>query len=118
MGKIKLILGIGCLAACSILPASAETEAITVTAFVENQVCMGGDFVQVTYSATAQSDSHPVGFRWDFRNDGKFDTALSTDPSATRIFPDETVVTTRVGALNKAGQRAQDTITFSTLRCE
>lgn len=118
MGKIKLLIGIGCLAACSILPASAETQALSVTAFVQDQVCLGGDFVQVTYSATAQSGVHPIGFRWDFTNDGKFDTALSTDATATKVFPDESVVTTRVGALNKTGERSVDTITFSTLRCK
>jgi hypothetical protein len=118
MRKFKLFFGTACLAALTVLPATAETDSITVTAFVENQVCMGGDFVQVTFSATANSTVQPVGFRWDFNNDGRFDTPRNTDPAANRIFPDEVQVTSKVGAINKAGERAQDTITFSTLRCE
>ena len=98
--------------------ARAETRSLTVTAFVENQVCMGGDFVRVTFSASANSSSQPVGFRWDFTNNGSFDTARSTDPDASAVYPDEAAVTARVGAINREGDRVQDTISFVTLRCE
>ena len=45
-------------------------EAISVTAVVVDQQCQGGDNVRVTLSATGNSDSPPVRFRWDFTNDG------------------------------------------------
>jgi PKD repeat protein len=104
--------------AISVSPAIAEPQSLTVTAFVENQTCVGGNFVRVNFSATATSSSQPVGFRWDFNNDGRFDTQLSTDPDASRLFPDEATVTSTVGAVNKEGNRARDSITFTTLRCE
>jgi hypothetical protein len=109
---------IAILSSISVSPATAEPQSLTVTAFVTNQTCMGGDFVRVNFSASATSSSNPVGFRWDFNNDGRFDTQLNTDPDAARIFPDETSVTSRVGALNREGNRAQDSITFGTLRCQ
>ena len=115
---ITLLSIVAFVSAISVLRAGAETESLTVTAFVENQTCMGGDFVRVNFTATATSSSNPVGFRWDFNNDGRFDTQLSTNPDATRIFPDETSVTATVGALNREGNRARDSITFGTLRCE
>ena len=106
------------VALLSAMPAQAQSTApLTVTAMVENQVCLSKDFVQVTFSATATSDSQPVGFKWDFNNDGRPDTRLSTDPTATQVFPDESAVTTKIVALNKAGERAQDSISFATLKC-
>lgn len=62
----------------------------------------------------ATSSSQPVGFRWDFTNDGKFDTQRSTDSNVVQIYADESVFTAKVGAINKACERAQDSITFST----
>jgi PKD repeat protein len=115
---ITLLSIIAFVSAILVLPAGAQTESLTVTAFVENQTCMGGDFVKVDFTATATSSSNPVGFRWDFNNDGRFDTQLSTNPDASRIFPDETTVTVTVGALNREGNRARDSITFATLRCQ
>src|SRR5689334_12711175 len=63
---------------------SAPTK-LTVSGFVQNQMCINNDFVKVTLSATADSDSHPVGFRWDLNNDGKADTKLSTDPTVVHV---------------------------------
>ena len=97
--------------------AQAAPDSLTVTAFVENQVCLSKDFVQVTFSATAESSSQPVGFRWDFNMDGQADTARSTDPSAMHVYPDESVATSKVVAVNKQDNRAQDSITFTTLKC-
>jgi len=118
----KLIMSsavLACFALLLALPAHAQSQpdALTVDGFVENQVCLSGDFVQVSFSASATSDSQPVGFRWDFESDGIPDTRRNTNPDAVHIFPDETIVTSRVVAVNKAGNRAQDRITFSTLRC-
>jgi len=118
----KLIVSsatLACMALLVALPVHAQSAApLTVAAMVENQVCLSKDFVQVTYSAMATSDSQPVGFRWDFNNDGKLDTRLTTDPSAVRIFADESLVTSKVLAINKAGERAQDSIAFATLKCK
>ncbi len=106
---------LGLLLATSLNAQSAAP--LTVTAFVENQTCLGGDFVQVTLSASATSDFQPVGFRWDFTNNGSFDTPRSTEASVTQVYPDETNVTAKVGAVNKNSERASDLITFSTLEC-
>jgi PKD repeat protein len=107
------------LALVAVVPAHAQTAApLTVTAMVENQVCLSKDFVQVTFSAMSTSDSQPVGYRWDFNNDGRLDTKLTTDPSGVHIFGDESVFTSKILALNKAGERAQDSISFSTLKCK
>ena len=106
------------LALLAVLPAQAQSAApLTVTAMVENQVCLSKDFVQVTFSAMSTSDTQPVGYRWDFNSDGKLDTRLTIDPSGVHIFADESAFTTKVLAVNKAGERAQDSISFSTLKC-
>jgi hypothetical protein len=109
---------VSCIALLTALPIHAQSSApLTVTAVVENQVCLSKNFVQVTLTAMATSDTQPVGFRWDFNNDGRLDTQLTTDPSGVHIYADESVGTSKVQALNKAGERAQDSISFSTLKC-
>lgn len=109
---------VSCIALLTALPIHAQSSApLTVTAVVENQVCLSRNFVQVTLTAMAISDTQPVGFRWDFNNDGRLDTQLTMDPSGVHIYADESVGTSKVQALNKAGERAQDSISFSTLKC-
>ena len=93
-------------------------QALSVTAAVVDQQCRGGDFVRVTLTATAASTSQPVRYRWDFTNNGSFDTPVLANPTVSRLYPDEVNVTARVGAGNAEGDRATDTVTFSTLRCE
>ena len=119
MRKLMTLSALLGLALMLSVPMHAQVvpNSLTVTAFVENQVCMGGDFVQVTFSATATSSSNPVGFRWDFNNDGRFDTPRNTDSTAVRIFRDEAQFTTRVGAINQAGETAQNRIRFTTMEC-
>jgi PKD repeat protein len=95
-----------------------QTQSITVTAFVSDQRCISGDVVAVALGATADSTSEPVAYAWDFNNDGTFDTRFRTNPNAVRFYPDEVTRTVRVLARNAAGEFAQDTVTFSTLRCE
>lgn len=112
-----VVFSVAALALASPVHAQSSSP-LTVTAMVENQVCLSKDFVQVTFSAVATSDTQPVGFRWDFNNDGRPDTARTTDPSAVQIFPDESSVTSKVQAVNKAGERAADSISFSTLKCK
>ena len=112
------IAALACLALSVSVPAHAQSQGpLTVTAMVENQVCLSKDFVQVSFNAVAVSDTQPVGFRWDLNNDNKPDTPLSTDPTATRIYGDETPVTVRVVAINKAGERARDSLQFVTIKC-
>ena len=55
--------------------AAPTAQALTVNAFVVRQSCVNGDIVQVTLSATVQPHVQ-VRYRWDFNNDGIFDTGL------------------------------------------
>ena len=67
------VAGLGLM--LSVLAAPAA-QALTVTAFVVKQVCLNGDVVQVTLSATV-SPAQPAKYRWDFTNNGTFDTKLT-----------------------------------------
>jgi uncharacterized protein YndB with AHSA1/START domain len=93
-----------------------STSAATVTAFVVDQQCQGGDFVQVTLSATVEP-AQRVRYTWDLNGDGIFDTPLSRDPSVTTSYPDEVNVTATVKAM-KGSRSITDSVSFSTLRCE
>jgi len=99
----------------SVLAAPAA-QALTVNAFVVKQVCLNGDVVQVTLSATV-SPAQPAKYRWDFTNNGTFDTALNSNPRVTHNYPDERRFTARVRAVNARGVVAFDTVTFTTRRC-
>jgi len=92
-------------------------ESISITAVVIDQQCQGGDVVRVTLSATGQTDSPPVKFRWDFTNDGTFDTGVKNSPRVVTNYPDEVTRTARIAARNAAGEMAEDTVTFATLNC-
>jgi uncharacterized protein (DUF58 family) len=96
--------------------AAPAAQALTVNAFVVRQVCLNGDFVRVTLSATVQPNQ-PVRYRWDFTNNGTFDTALSSNPTVTHTYPDERRFTARVRVVNARGVIAFDTVTFTTRRC-
>jgi hypothetical protein len=89
---------------------------VTLTAAVQNQQCQGGDFVNVTLSATLSPPAQRVQFQWDFNNDGVFDTPLSPNPTVNHLYPDELNVTAVVRAV-KGNRSATDSVTFSTLRC-
>ena len=91
-------------------------QALTVTAFVVKQTCLNGDFVQVTLSATVQPNQ-PAKYRWDFTNNGTFDTALSSVPKVTHNYPDERRITARVRTVDANGKIAFDTVTFTTKLC-
>ncbi len=91
-------------------------QALTVTAYVVKQSCFNRDFVQVTLSAQAQPNQR-VKFRWDFNNDGVFDTPLLTNPTVTHRYPDEKGITARVRAVNAKDQRATDRVSFRTKAC-
>ena len=99
------------------LASAQPAAAATLTAFVVDQQCQGGDFVQVTLSATLQPPAPRVRYTWDLNGDGVFDTPLSPDPTVTTSYPDEVSVTATVKAVSR--QRfLTDPVTFGTLRCE
>jgi len=99
------------------VPSGQTAPTVTLTAVVQNQQCQGGDFVNVTLSATLTPPQQNVRFQWDFNNDGVFDTPLSTNPTVNHLYPDEVNVTAVVKVV-KGARSATDPITFSTLRCE
>ena len=107
------VAGLGLM--LSVLAAPAA-QALTVNAFVVKQVCLNGDFVRVTLSATV-SPAGPARYRWDFTNNGTFDTALNSNPKVTHNYPDERRITARVRMVNARGMVRFDTVTFTTRRC-
>ena len=98
------------------VPSGRAAPAVTLTAVVQNQQCQGGDNVNVTLTATLSRPAQGVQFQWDFNNDGIFDTPLSSNPTVTHLYPDETNVTAVVKVV-KGNRSATDSITFATLRC-
>jgi uncharacterized protein (DUF58 family) len=96
--------------------ATPTAQALTVNGFVVRQNCVNGDIVQVTLSATVQPNQR-VRYRWDFNNDGVFDTGFLLSPTITHRYGDELMRTARVVAVNANGVRAFDRVTFRTRRC-
>src|SRR5438045_9058803 len=91
--SFKLVaLAVRCLLLSAL--ATPTAHALTVTAFVVKQTCVNGDVVAVTLSATV-SPAQPAKYRWDFTNNGTFDTALSSSPKVTHNYPDERRITAR-----------------------
>ena len=107
------VAGLGLMLSALAVPAA---QALTVNAFVVKQTCVNGDIVAVTLSATV-SPAQPAKYRWDFTNNGTFDTALNSNPRVTHNYPDERRFTARVRAVNASGKVAFDTVTFTTRRC-
>lgn len=99
------------------VPSAHTAPAVTLTALVQNQQCRGGDFVNVTLTATINPPQQNVRFQWDFNNDGIFDTPLSPNPAINHRYPDEVNVTAVVRVM-KGQRQATDAVSFSTLRCE
>ena len=98
------------------VPSGQTATTATLTAVVQDQQCQGGDFVNVTLTATLNPPATRVRFQWDFNNDGIFDTPLSSNPTVTNLYPDEVNVTAVVRAV-KGGRHASDSVTFTTLSC-
>ena len=111
-----LIFVLALLVAVPVL--AGETQALTVTAFVQNQQCLSGDVVRVTLSATAETTSFIQGWVWDTNNDGNPDGGGRQSPTINANYPDEVLRTARVGARNLEGDIDTDAVTFVTLRCE
>jgi uncharacterized protein (DUF58 family) len=98
------------------VPTAHTATTATLTASVVSQTCQGGDGVNVTLTATLSPAKTGVTYVWDFNNDGIFDTAPSTDPTVTHLYPDETNVTATV-KVTKGRRTATDPVTFVTIRC-
>ena len=96
--------------------ATPAAQALTVNGFVVRQSCVNGDIVRVTLSATVQPNVQ-VRYRWDFNNDGIFDTGFLLNPTVTHLYRDELIRTARVVAVPAIGVRASDRVTFRTRRC-
>ena len=109
-------IGVASLGLMLSVLAAPAAQALTVTAFVVKQVCLNRDVVQVTLSAVV-SPAQPAKYRWDFTNNGTFDTVLNSNPKVTRNYPDESRFTARVRAVNASGKVVFDTVTFTTSRC-
>ncbi len=105
--------GLGLILCTMVAPGA---QALTVNAFVVRQTCINSDVVAVTLSATVQPNQR-VRYRWDFNNDGVFETAFSFNPTVTIRRHEERKFTVRVVAVNANGVRAFDRVTFMTRRC-
>jgi uncharacterized protein (DUF58 family) len=112
IGAITLALFMVALTA----PAVFARVTATLRASVVSQQCAGGDGVNVTLTATLQPNKPNVRYEWDLNNDGIFDTAPSTNPTVSNVYPDEVQVTARVRA-TKGTRSAESTVSFQTLRC-
>lgn len=68
----------------------------------------------ITFDASASSDpnSDELQYRWDFENDGVWDTAWSTEPTASHSWPDEYSGTV---ALEVSDGQFTDTATASVI---
>ena len=110
-----VLLGLLLIAAPA--PTAQSAPTVTLTATVQDQQCQGGDFVNVTLTATLQPPQRNVRYQWDFNNDGTFDTAPSPNPTVTHAYPDETNQTAVV-KVTKGTRSATDSVSFATLRCE
>jgi len=97
-------------------PSALTAPTVTLTASVQDQACQGGNNVNVTLTATLTPPQRNVRYTWDFNNDGIFDTAPSTNPTVTHLYPDETNVTAVV-KVTKGTKSATDSVTFQTIRC-
>ena len=98
-------------------PAGASTDAFQVKAVFVSATCQGGDFANVKLTALQRGGTGTINYRWDFTNNGSFDTPPSTDPATSHLYGDELTATARVGARDGSGATAFSTITFSTPRC-
>ncbi len=104
------------LMAVPVQNAFTAPNAPTLTASVQDQQCQGGDFVNVTLTATLAPPQRNVRFSWDFNNDGIFDTAPSPNPTVSNLYPDETNATATV-RVTKGTRSATDSVSFATLDC-
>jgi hypothetical protein len=117
IGATAAVLALGALGGAPAVADPQVPNVLMIEGFVQDQQCQGGDFVQVTLSATVESSS-AARFRWDTSGDGRFDTPASGDPTVMVLFPDEVNRTVTIGGRNREGNTDRDTLSFATLRCE
>lgn len=98
---------------------SALTQPLRVilTASVMDQQCAGGNGVSVTLTATLTPSKPGATYKWDFENDGVFDTLPSSDQTVTHVYPDEVPVTATVAVMKGNQVKGTDSETFTTIRC-
>lgn len=105
------------LVVVTVHPAAAAVQSLAIRGYVIEQTCYGEDLF-VDMSAVHESSSEPVRFRWDFENDGRWDTPPRIDPSESTLYVgDGQEITVRVGAKNPEGDRAQDRFSFAAVDC-
>jgi hypothetical protein len=116
----KVVIGImGAAFAATIwsaAPAVAAPTALQVKAQFVSAQCQGGDFANVKLTAQSRGGTGTVQYKWDFTNNGSFDSPASTNPTITHLYGDELTVTARVGARDSSGATAMSTVTFTTPR--
>jgi hypothetical protein len=117
IGAVAAVLALGALVGAPAVADTSVPSVLMIEGFVQDQQCQGGDFVQVTLSATVESTSD-VRFRWDTNGDGRFDTPISASPTIMQLYPDEVNRTVTIGGKNREGNTDRDTFSFATLRCE
>jgi hypothetical protein len=79
--------------------------------------CQGGDFAAVRLTANVSGATGDVRFKWDWTDNGTFDTPLLRNPSVQHVYSDEQVVTARVGVIDATGEAATDHVAFTVPRC-
>ena len=98
-------------------PTAGAVQSLTIEGYVIEQQCFG-ESVFVDMSAVHDSSSEPVRFRWDFENDGRWDTRPRINPFQRPVYVgDGQLVTVRVGARNSEGDTDQDVFTFTAVDC-
>ena len=115
---LTIISGVGLGLALIAAPAPVAQTApnATLTASVQDQQCQGGDFVNVTLTATLSPQQNNVRYSWDFNNDGIFDTAPSQNPTVTHFYPDGTNQIATVKVIK--GKRSMTaSVNFDILQC-
>jgi hypothetical protein len=105
------------LAAGTPAPQGIPKAEARLTAIVANQRCLTGDDVYVTYTASLDPPQEGTLYRWDFNNDGLFDTDPNPEPTAHTGYPQNVFITARVQASN-GRQTMQATVRFRTMRCD
>lgn len=119
MKKLLTVLAMTAMATtvAGIAPALATPNALQVTAVFVSAQCQGGDFANVQLTAQSSGGTGTVMYRWDWTNNGSFDTRPLSNPAVSHLYGDELTVTARVGARDSTGAITTDTIQFSTPRC-
>ena len=109
-------VGLGLALIAAPAPVAQTAPNATLTASVQDQQCQGGDFVNVTLTATLSPQQNNVRYSWDFNNDGIFDTAPSQNPTVTHFYPDGTNQIATVKVIK--GKRSMTaSVNFDILQC-